>query len=131
MPEPCACHQEVSRLHRFFQDWFRGRAAVDFGMCERALAPHFTIITPTGQLLERGEILDAIRVHRGGEPPDFEITTVPRICQRVGGLHLSTYEEHQRGTRATVRLSTAVLAESDGVFTWHSLHETWLTTTEL
>jgi hypothetical protein len=53
---------------------------------------------------------------------------VPRSCQRLRGLHISTYEEHQNGTRSTIRVSTAVI---DGSLRWHIVHETWMTTTEL
>ena len=126
----CKCHDEVARLHRFFQDWFRGRLqAGEFSVCETALAPGFTIVTPGGELIERDDIVEGIRIHHGGEPPSFQIRTVPRSCQRVRGLHVSTYEEHQTGTRSTVRLSTAVMSEVDGILKWHNVHETWITST--
>jgi hypothetical protein len=129
MPENCECHQEVAGLHLFFQDWFLGKLdEAAFAQCEEALASGFTIVTPGGELVERDQILDAIRRHRGGEPPNFRIRTVGRSCQQVRGMHVSTYEEHQTGTRSTVRLSTAVIGEADGALRWHSVHETWLTT---
>lgn len=128
MSESCECHVEIARLHQFFQDWFQGGLAVEeFRLCEEALAPGFTIVTPGGDMVQREEILEAIRIHRGGETPDFQIKTVGRSCQQVRGLHITTYEEHQTGARATVRLSTAVLGADDGVFRWHAVHETWLT----
>ena len=128
MPENCECHQEVARLHQFFQDWFLGKLdEAAFIQCDEALAPGFTIVTPGGELIERNQILSAIRRHRGGEPPNFRINTVGRSCQRVRGVHISTYEEHQTGTRSTVRLSTAVIGEADGALRWHSVHETWIT----
>jgi hypothetical protein len=132
MPEPCTCHEEVARLHRFFRGWYRGELAHEsFAACEQALAPDFTIVTPSGQLVGRDEIMTAVRSHHGGEPPGFEITTVPRACRQVGEVHVSTYEEQQRGARSTVRLSTAVLIENGGRYTWHHVHETWLTTADL
>ncbi|MFW2381188.1 MAG: hypothetical protein ACN4GZ_05465 [Acidimicrobiales bacterium] len=128
MADTCECHQEVARLHQFFQDWFQGVLDVDdFAVCEQALADGFTIITPGGDMVERKEILEAIRIHRGGEPAAFQIRTVGRSCQQVRGLHLSTYEEHQTGTRATVRLSTAVIGSGETGFVWHAVHETWIT----
>ena len=132
MSEHCVCYDEVARLHQFFQRWVRGDLEESaFAQCEQALAPGFTIITPAGALIARDEILPAIRRHRGGEPANFEIRTVPRTCQQVRGLHLSTYEEQQIGARTTSRLSTAVLGDRDGSLVWHSVHETWITTTEL
>ena len=127
MPDRCACHDEVARLHDFFQEWHRGSIRLDdFARCEDALASGFTIITPVGQLLERDVILDAVRRHHGGEGPDFRINTVARSCQRVRGLHISTYEEHQEGVRSTIRLSTAVLSEVNDRLVWHAVHETWV-----
>ncbi len=128
MTDTCVCHQEVARLHQFFQDWFQGVLDVEqFSSCEQALASGFTIVTPGGDLVRRDEILEVIRLHRGGEPPEFQITTAPRYCQQVRGLHLSTYEERQTGARSTVRLSTAVLGTTDSGFVWHAVHETWIT----
>ncbi len=128
MPDPCSCHSEVARLHRFFQDWFRGELDHSaFSVCEQALAPGVTIVTPGGELIGREHILEAIRIHRGGETQDFIIETVGRSCQRVGDIHVSTYEERQAGARSTVRLSTAVLSEDGGQYSWHNVHETWIT----
>ncbi len=128
MAEHCICHDEVARLHQFFEDWFHGTLPESaFSDCEAALAPGFTIVTPGGQLVDRDEILTAIRRHRGGEPPEFSIETVPRGCQQVRGLHISAYEERQTGARSTIRLSTALIGEVDGALRWHSVHETWIT----
>ncbi len=128
MSETCECHDEVARLHQFFEDWFKGKLDDEaFSLCEEALAPGFTIATPGGELVAREQILEAIRRHRGGEPPEFSVSTVGRSCQRVRGIHISTYEEHQTGTRSTVRLSTAAIGEADGALRWHSVHETWIT----
>ncbi len=128
MTDRCICHDEIARLHDFFQEWHRGNlAAEEFAQCEAALAPGFTITTPVGQFLDRDLILDAVRLHHGGEAPDFRIKTVARACQRVRGLHVSTYEEHQEGVRSTIRLSTAVLSEVDNRLVWHAVHETWVT----
>jgi hypothetical protein len=128
MAEPCECHQEVADLHRFFQDWFQGVLPVeDFDRCDAALAPGFTIVTPGGELIERADIIEALRLHHGGEPSTFAIETVARHCQRVGELHLTTYEERQAGARSTVRLSTAVLSQDRGLFRWHAVQETWIT----
>lgn len=128
MPDDCSCFAEVVRLHQFFEDWFHGSLAADsFATCEEALAPGFTIVTPGGELVTRFDILAAIRRHRGGEPAELRIETVGRHCQRLGDVHLTTYEERQDGPRSTIRLSTAVLTESDDVFRWHAVHETWIT----
>ena len=120
------CFEEVARLHRFFQQWFRGEVA-DMATCVESLAADFALVTPQGELLGKAEILEAIRGHHGRECSDFTIETVGRRCDRVGGVHLVTYEEHQRGVRSTTRVSTAALTEEAGLFLWHRVHETWLT----
>jgi hypothetical protein len=128
MGEDCDCLAEVARLHQFFEDWFHGKLPEsDFAVCEASLGSGFTIVTPGGELSSRKDILEAIRRHRGGEPADFTIETVGRHCQRIGELHLTSYEERQTGTRATSRLSSAVLSETVQGFVWHSVHETWIT----
>ncbi|MEA2001046.1 MAG: DUF4440 domain-containing protein [Actinomycetota bacterium] len=128
MSNDCDCQDEVARLHQFFQDWFRGTLdSGDFGLCEAALAPGFTIVTPGGELITRDEILEGVRRHRGGEPDEFRIETVARHCQRIENVHIVAYEERQTGARSTIRLSTAVLSDDAGAFKWHSVHETWVT----
>ncbi len=128
MPEECVCFDEVAQLHEFFQGWFQGDLATDeFGRCESALAEGFSIVTPGGELIHREELLTALRRHRGREPGSFTIDTVSRKCHRVNDVHLVTYEERQSGPRSTVRLSTAAITEGGGRFSWHSVHETWVT----
>lgn len=128
MPSDCRCFDEVARLHRFFQAWFRGDLpSSDFSVCEGALAPGFVMVSPSGELIERGEILAALQRHRAREPNSFSIETVGRSCQQLNGVHMVTYEERQTGTRSTIRLSTAVLTEARTAFLWHRVHETWVT----
>lgn len=127
MSSVCACHDEVARLHRFFQDWFRGVIDQDqFAVAADALVPDFTIIPPSGELVARDEILQGIRHHRGREPDGFRIDTMVRNCRQVGEVHIVTYEERQAGPRATIRLSTAVLTAAEVGFKWHAVHETWV-----
>ena len=128
MPSECDCFEEITRLHHFFQDWFRGDLdPVDFKICEDALAPGFAMVTPSGDLVSRDEILEAIWRHRSRESKRFSIETVGRGCEQLNGVHLVTYEERQGGVRSTIRLSTAALAETDGRFVWHRVHETGVT----
>jgi len=123
----CACFTEIERLHQFFEDWFTGRCSYDdFDEVRSALAPGFTIITPNGQSRGRVTILQAIRDGYGEWPPDSGITTLPRRCIRLGGVHVTCYEEHQRGPDPSRRIATAVLAEAGTGYAWHSVHETWM-----
>jgi hypothetical protein len=128
MPESCICFTEVGRLHDFFQGWFRGELDPgDFAQCECSLSEGFTIVTPGGELIHRDELLAALRRHRGREAMSFAIETMGRNCHQVNNVHLVTYEERQYGQRSNIRLSTAAIARDGDRFSWHSVHETWVT----
>ncbi|MDJ0496420.1 MAG: DUF4440 domain-containing protein [Acidimicrobiia bacterium] len=128
MLEDRDCFDEVARLHRFFQDWFRGDLdRADFAICEEALAPGFAMVTPGGDHIDRDAILEAIRRHRAREAKSFTIETVGRGYQHVNGVHLVTYEERQAGARSSIRLSTAALTRNGPKYLWHLVHETWVT----
>ena len=128
MPDACDCFAEVARLHQFFQDWFRGEIPeAAFAMCAAALAPGFALVTPSGELIGRDEILAGIERHYGAEPNEFAIEIVERSCRRVNDVHLVTYEEHHLGPRPSIRLSTAALTRTGDEYSWHAVHETWVT----
>ena len=58
------CKREVIDLHEFFVNWFTGKEA-DMSRFERALAPHFQIINPSGRLISRPDLLKAMGAAKG------------------------------------------------------------------
>ena len=133
MKERCA--EEVEALHRFFEGWFVGtleRSDEVFRELPAALGEGFTIIGPTGRLVEREKLLTELRRAHGAWQPlggriwieNFELR------QSVENLYVVTYEEwQQQGGSETSRLSTALLARSYAAprgLRWLHVHETWL-----
>lgn len=123
---------EVAALHEFFVDWFRGTAPVD-SFEPRFLAPlspDFTMIPPSGQLLERPTLVAAIRDARGGNP-DIRIAVRNVAVRRVLNDHvLATYEEWQRNALPPARpdngrISTVLFRRSPRL-EWLHVQETWL-----
>ena len=58
-----AIEREVQGLHKFFEDWFTGRAAKTdeaYSRFRAVLAPDFFIIFPDGRMLERDEVLASV-----------------------------------------------------------------------
>lgn len=129
--------QEVHRLHRFFEQWFVGALEEDDGVFAEvadALAPDFVLISPSGEAIQREDLLPRLRsMHavRRNSPDEFRIWIESFETRfQSGPLHGVTYEECQRsGDEVTRRVSTGVFRErSDTPFgvEWVHVHETWL-----
>lgn len=129
------CRKEVEELHAFFQAWFNG--SVDnsdetYARVTDVLGEGFLIISPSGNLKERDELVEALRRSykpEGTEPIHIQIDSF-RIRQRLDDVVVVTYVEwQQRGEDRRGRLTTAVLRQRAGTpngFEWLHVHETWL-----
>ena len=125
----------VEDLHTFFAGWFSAREAIgeaefDTRFADR-LAPGFINIQPSGEILERERIVEAIRAGRGASPDfDIAIAEVTMRGEPAPGLHLFTYVELQKGARNSARqnarLSTALVRETKDGPSWLIVHETGL-----
>jgi len=138
MEETCA--REVRELHRFFEDWFRGRLpATDtaFARFERVMAPGFEIVNPAGETTGRERLLSGLlsahgrwRDESGAAAGTVRVAAV-RVRPIGEGLFVVAYEEWQtEGGRERGRRSTAVLRRTDRPtplgLEWLVVHETWL-----
>lgn len=131
-----SCHDEVLAMHKFFEDWFAGRAADDaaaFARCADALAPDFRLINPDGERTGRDDLLARIRDAHGQYHETYFHIRIDEFEQRdlADGLHLVTYQEWQETDGFwTARWTTALLRDHDpaphGV-QWMHVHETWVT----
>ena len=129
-----ACETEVEQLHRFFEDWFHGRLAVEqFTRLEEALADGFTFVSTEGELLDRPTLIGNVRNGRGRWRGDEEARIWienPRVLHREGQTLTVVYEEwqhHQGRTRG--RLSTVVFRRAEDRphgLEWLHVHEVWL-----
>ena len=130
---------EVEQLHAFFARWFRGElpeTGEAFSRFERALAPEFEMVPPSGVLLRRDQVLAGVRgtygSWKGDEAAAIEVRHA--TARPVGnGVVLVSYEEWQRrdgvwkARRSTALLRAATGADSPAdAVEWIHVHETWM-----
>jgi hypothetical protein len=122
-------------LHAFFVGWFNGTFAnsdAEFARFTTVLHPDFSMVTPSGETLDRATVLELVRgAHASADavaPVRIEIhNLVDRVVGGDGAL--VTYEEWQFAgdRRQNRRTSTAFFfaapAAPAGVV-WRHLHET-------
>lgn len=126
-----AAIEEVTVLHRFFQEWLRGSSPntdAAFQRLPQVLAPSFQIITPSGETVERPALLETLRMAHGSRGKKFRLW-VDQVAGRelASGLYLVTYQEWQATeSLERGRLSSAVFSIRGTDLLWQHVHETWL-----
>ena len=130
------CRDEVVGLHEFFVDWFAGHvsdSAVVFARFTAAVHANFTMVLPSGQLVDKAAVAHGLRSAYGSQAGrDFRIE-IHDVTERhaADGVVVLTYQEWQfEGPRVgNARTSTAVFVAAphapNGVV-WRHLHETFL-----
>ena len=128
--------QEVSDLHAFFEAWLSGEAEntnAVFSRVESSLGEEFTMVTPSGQRLQRPDVIGWLRGTHGASASQgsFHIAIAePEILLLRPPLVLLGYVEEQTvGNVVTRRQSTAlfdVSIEGGQRVRWLALHETWI-----
>lgn len=124
---------EVVDLHRFFVDWFVEARAnrVDFGRFERVMGEGFSMIAPSGQVLDRDAVVGHVRESRATCDDGFAISIEDiRPGWQTGDTIVVSYiEAQQRAGKHSRRRSSAVFTTSSSApngVEWRHLHETWL-----
>ena len=124
---------EVVDLHRFFVDWFDRRRCdkADFSRFENVMGEGFSMVVPSGQLLDRDAVLAHVRASRATFDGDFAISIEDiRPGWQAGDVIVLTYvESQQRASKASRRRSSAVFTVNSSApngVEWRHLHETWL-----
>jgi len=124
---------EVVDLHRFFVDWFDKQRCdkADFGRFESVMGEGFTMVVPSGQLLDRDAVLGYVKASRATLDGDFAIAIEDiRPAWQAGDIIVLTYvEAQQRAGQASRRRSSAVFTTNSSApngVEWRHLHETWL-----
>ncbi len=129
--------QEVTELHQFFEDWFRGsidQSTARFARFTDVTAAEFHLISPAGTMVDRDQAAAWIWDIHGARPTArMWVDKVTVLIQR-STLCLATYEEWQESPAGrTVRFSS-VLFEADpdapNGLRWLHVHETWIELTE-
>lgn len=125
---------EVVNRHRFFVEWFTGRASeAELEASLRAFAPDMVMIEPDANTIGRDDVVVMVSNARGKRPADFEIR-VDLISARLidSDTVAVVYDEHQviAGEKSARRSSAVFSADPEapeGVV-WRHLQETWITT---
>lgn len=124
------CKDEVERLTRFFQDWYRGdieNTDEIFSRLSSVLSNDFLLITSSGFSVDREQLLAMLRNEHGSKK-DIKIWSESfQLRLHEGNLCIFTYEEHGRlAGEEKVSLITAVMRYvpglSDGM-EWVHIHE--------
>lgn len=124
--------REITEVHQFFQEWFRGETTEEaFSRFDQALDSGFVIIGPGGQALDRGTILEAVRRQHGADPEAVIDVRNVALRMETETTAVFTYEEWHRQPDRTMRgrLSTVVIARearAPNGLRWRHVHETWL-----
>jgi hypothetical protein len=128
--------QEVADLHAFFETWLSGEAEntnAVFSRVESSLGEEFTMVSPSGQRLQRSDVIGWLRGTHGARASQglFHIAIAePEILLLRPPLVLLGYvEEQTMGDVVTRRQSTAlfeVSIEDRRPVRWLALHETWI-----
>lgn len=124
---------EVINRHRFFVEWFTGRASeTEMQASERAFASDMRMVEPDGSMIDATQVKTMLKGARGKRAQGFEIR-VDLIEARLVGpdAALVIYDEHQLidGQKTARRSSALFSADGDapeGVV-WRHLQETWIT----
>jgi len=123
---------EIRELHEFFQQWYRGALGAEaFRRFEDVVGPAFEIVLPDAEVLDREEILDAVRSRRGQEPDASLWIREVHVVEANDQFIIARYQEWQRRDDADPqgRLSTAVFSIDETApngLIWRHVHETWL-----
>lgn len=132
------CRTEVVDLHEFFVVWLGGtieNSAIEFSRFTAATHPQFTMVPPSGQLLDKAAVSEGLRAAHGSRMRrDFRIE-IRNIGERMltEASALLTYEEWQfeNGSARSARTSTVLFVPAghapNGV-AWRHLHETLMPT---
>jgi hypothetical protein len=124
---------EIVQLHKFFQDWYNNDLAPtdeNFSRCAGVLAPSFSIIFPSGDMVYQQPLLETLhKSHYSRVGMRIWIENV-QVRHHIGELILATYEEWQEiEGQVTARLSSVLFQEAQSTpngLQWLHVHETWI-----
>lgn len=121
---------EIEELHRCFEGIFAGDAA-PLARVDAALAPSFSMVPPSGQVVPRASVIAGLTGAVGSGAMTIRIVN-PRLLWSDGRSALAVYEEWQDSTDGTTARQSSVLFEVDaaapGGLRWIWVHETWMPT---
>ncbi len=118
---------EIEALHAEFERWFAG-ATDDFERIRSSMAEDFTFVSPRGDVVDAGALLEDLTAARGSRQMRIRISNVT-VREAGNSTVIATYEEwHHYADYTTARQSTALLTEDEAAprgLLWRHVHETW------
>jgi hypothetical protein len=128
------CEKEVIELHKFFEKWFKAEIENKdeiFTQLEDALSEEFMLISPTGQVSSREQVLTQIKNGYGSRKIDeipYRLWVQNIECRlQEGNLCLVIYEEWgEVAGKINARLSSALFRKKDKTANeveWVHVHE--------
>lgn len=131
------CKKEIIGLHKFFEEWFRAEienSEEKFNRFTNAVGETFQLIIPTGEVVNRKEIIKQIRNNYGRHKDDtfpYRLWIENIECRFIkGNICVMTYEEWgEVNGEKKGRISTAIFQgknETQNGVEWIHVHETFL-----
>ena len=121
--------KEINELHQFFQAYFRGDLD-DVTRFTSVMMDEFRLIPPSGEELNREQIVHAVISGKGSRPSVEIWTSSHDLIEEIDDLLIAEYIEHQRDEgEETQRRSTVIFRKDREAFNqlkWLHVHETWI-----
>lgn len=120
---------EVESLHAALAGWLGSASPVEvFEEFAAAQDPLFSMVTISGQVLARQELLDGLKAAGNSQPGlVIEIRDLTQIAYTDEFVVVRFLERHHRESSANDRLVTAVLSQAPQArhgLRWRAVHET-------
>jgi hypothetical protein len=118
---------EIIDAHIAIENWL-GRGEGQFDALTARFAPDFTMIAPTGSVLDYPALLHFFEAQRAGRPGlSIRVDDITLVDTWSHGAALRYREtQHLPGQAPTARWSTVVLKQEGDKIVWRHLHETAL-----
>ena len=125
---------EIIRLHQFFTLWFNGRIEEqEIDQFISVIHDDFILITPNGQIIDKSEIIEAIKKSYNSKEfeNNFKIVIVNvRVTHSSENYFQAMYNEVQyEDNLKTNRLSSVLFKINEKLenkLEWIHVHETWV-----
>lgn len=121
--------REIVELHEFFEAYFLAEVH-STDRFESVLEPDFTMIGPTGDVSDRGQVIDAVRAGHGHTSSlSIAISDAELLAERPGLVVARYVETHHLADRSNHRITTVAFTARDDMpngVAWLHAHETWL-----
>lgn len=121
---------EVVALHTDLAEWLGTDAPPEvFDRFAAAQHADFSMVTATGEVVGRIDLLDGVHSARNAQPGlTIDVSDVEAITCSDNTVVVRFLEEHHASRARTCRRVTAILVAEDKDWRWLSVHETLLAT---